>query len=138
MKTACHSLCVLIFSTVLLCSVTKLSAQYNEKYRDQYHFSPNSGWVGDLDGLLKYNGVYHLYWWGHATSTDMIHWLDQPYPIAGDPGNYGINTGAAVVDKNNVAGFGTNAVIGFHTLSNGHTQGVGMSSSLDNGYKYNL
>ena len=138
MKHACHLKHALL-STVFLFSILYASAQYNEKYRDQYHFSPNSGWVGDPDGLFKLNGVYHLYWWGHSTSGDMIHWTDQPYPVTGDPGdNMGINTGSSVLDKNNVAGFGANAVIGFHTISNGHTQGVGISSSLDNGYRYDL
>ncbi|MBA4167966.1 MAG: glycoside hydrolase family 32 protein, partial [Chitinophagaceae bacterium] len=137
MKRSCQLQCALVSVALLLC-VVKGFAQYNEKYRDQFHFSPNSGWIGDPDGLIKWKGTYHLYWWGHATSTDLVHWNDQPYPIVGDPGNYGINTGSAVVDKNNVAGFGTNAVIGFHTLTAGPVQGVGISSSVDSGFRYNL
>lgn len=138
MKQTCHLRQVLLCALIFLFCIHAASAQHNEKYRDQYHFSPDSGWIGDPDGLIKWKGVYHLYWWGHATSTDLIHWEDQPYPITGDPGNYMVTTGSAVVDKNNIAGFGRNAVIGFHTLANGQVQGVGISSSLDNGYKYNL
>src|ERR1700712_2698855 len=127
----CMSLCVLVLSG-------RVSAQYSEKYRDQYHFSPNSGWIGDPDGLFKWKGMYHMYWWGHASSTDFVHWTHQAYPIIGSSGGYGVNTGSAVVDKNNDAGFGANAIVAFHTFSNGGNQGVGISSSTDSGFNFYL
>lgn len=115
----------------LMCSCSHHAhAQRTEKYRPQYHFSPNSEWIGDPDGLVHYQGIYHLFWWGHATSTDMVHWTELPYPILGDDGAYQVTTGSAVIDKNNVSSFGANSFINFHTLVNG-AEGVGVSTSLD-------
>lgn len=115
------------------------AAQYDEKYRPQFHFTPKTGWIGDPDGLVKYHGIYHLFWWGHAVSSDMVHWTQLPYPIQGHmgEGNYNIdikssvNSGSAVVDKYNVSGFGANTMIGFHTLDNSKEQTVGISYSHD-------
>lgn len=121
-------------TALLLMLISNVSAQYDEKYRSQYHFSPNSGWIGDPDGLVKYHNVYHLFWWGHATSTDLVHWTQLPYPIQGDPGvGFSVNTGSAVIDKNNIAGFGKGKMIGFHTIDRGNprAQGVGLSVSTD-------
>lgn len=125
-------------SIILIFLSLQLKAQYNEKYRAQYHFSPNSNWIGDPSAMIKWKGKYHLYWWSHASSSDLVHWKSYPYPIIGDPGIYSINTGSAVVDKNNVAGFGANSIIAFHTLAAGAIQGVGISSSIDSGFNYNL
>jgi fructan beta-fructosidase len=93
---------------------------YHEQYRPQIHFSPKEKWTNDPNGMVYYNGTYHLFFqyypdstvwgpmhWGHATSTDLIHWQEQP--IALYPDNLGyIFSGSAVVDKNNTSGFGKN------------------------------
>jgi fructan beta-fructosidase len=58
---------------------------YNENYRGQYHFSPKTGWMNDINGLVYQGGKYHMiYQWGefvrhggYATSTDLIHWNDE-------------------------------------------------------------
>ena len=62
---------------------------YAELWRPQYHYSTLDSQTGDPNGLLYYKGVYHLYYqcmphqqtsrqhWGHATSTDLIHWTEQ-------------------------------------------------------------
>ena len=67
-----------------------------EKFRPQFHFSQNSGWNNDPNGLVYYDGEYHLFWqcnpvghniptsstyWGHAVSPDMIHWKELPRPL---------------------------------------------------------
>ena len=90
----------------------------NEKlYRPNFHFTPNKGWMNDPNGMFYYNGYYHLYFqhypdstvwgpmhWGHATSTDMISWKEQP--IALYPDELGlIFSGSAVVDLENTSGF---------------------------------
>ena len=50
-------------AAILLClAALQLTAQRTEKFRPQYHFSPNSGWIGDPDGLVHYQGLYHLFW----------------------------------------------------------------------------
>jgi fructan beta-fructosidase len=93
---------------------------YHEQYRPQIHFSPPAHWMNDPNGMVYYEGTYHLFYqyypkgtvwgpmhWGHATSTDMINWKNQP--IALYPDSLGlIFSGSAVVDYNNTGGFGKN------------------------------
>ena len=60
---------------------------YTELYRNQYHFSQYAHWNNDPNGLVYYDGYYHMYYqhhpynnywgdmyWGHARSTDLAHW----------------------------------------------------------------
>jgi sucrose-6-phosphate hydrolase SacC (GH32 family) len=71
-----------------------VNAQYNphsdeidylETYRGQYHFSPKSEWMNDINGLVYQGGKYHMiYQWGkeirhggYATSQDLLHWKDE-------------------------------------------------------------
>jgi len=57
---------------------------YLEDYRGQYHFSPKSEWMNDINALMYLNGTYHMiYQWGeskrhggYATSQDLLHWTD--------------------------------------------------------------
>ena len=86
-------------------------------FRPNFHFSPKKGWMNDPNGMFYYNGYYHLYFqhnpddnkwgpmhWGHAISTDMITWKEQP--IALYPDEMGtIFSGSAVVDFDNTTGF---------------------------------
>jgi levanase/fructan beta-fructosidase len=103
---------------------TGLNAQNNEvptpQWRPVYHFTPLKNWTNDPNGLLYLNGVYELYnqqnpyenkWghmsWGHATSTDLVHW--KHYPLAMPEGINGEDTtwrfsGSAVWDKDNTSG----------------------------------
>ena len=61
------------------------SIDYKEDYRGQYHFSPKSGWMNDINGLVYQGGKYHMiYQWGkkirhggYATSPDLLHWKDK-------------------------------------------------------------
>jgi sucrose-6-phosphate hydrolase SacC (GH32 family) len=91
----------------------------NEKYRPQFHFTPDRNWMNDPNGLVYYKGKYHLFFqhnpqanvwgnmsWGHATSTDLYNWQEEPVAIACTPTS-GIFSGSAVVDVNNTSGFGT-------------------------------
>lgn len=58
---------------------------YREDYRGQYHFSPKSEWMNDINGLVYQDGNYHmLYQWGdkirhggYAISPDLLHWTDR-------------------------------------------------------------
>ncbi|MBW4769154.1 DUF4980 domain-containing protein [Hoylesella nanceiensis] len=115
-----------------------------EKYRPLYHHTPPYGWMNDPNGIFYKDGVWHLYFqynpfgsqwenmnWGHSTSRDLIHWTYEGVPIQPDALGV-IYSGCCVVDKNNVAGFGKNAVIAFYT-SAGTSQTQSIAYSLDNG-----
>mgnify|MGYP002625878143 FL=1 len=115
-----------------------------EKFRPEYHHAPVYGWMNDPNGMFYLDGVYHLYYqwnpygsqwenmtWGHSTSTDLINWTAQPSAIVPDALG-AIFSGSCVVDKNNTAGFGTNAVIAFYT-SAGRNQVQSMAYSTDGG-----
>ena len=93
---------------------------YSEEdlYRPNFHFTPKKAWMNDPNGMFYYNGYYHLYFqyhpdsnvwgpmhWGHAISTDMISWTEQPIAIY--PDELGtIFSGSAVVDISNSSGLG--------------------------------
>ena len=113
---------------------------YNEKYRPQFHFSAKKNWINDPNGLVYYNGVYHLFFqympphrpgaykdWGHAISTDLVHWKQTPNHITPHKVWAGCWSGSAIVDKDNVAGFQTGkekTIIAF--ITNGGNPGAGL------------
>lgn len=113
-------------------------------YRPLFHFSPNYGWMNDPNGMVYKEGEYHLFYqynpygstwgnmhWGHAVTRDLINWEQLPVAIAPDVLG-AIFSGSAVVDFNNSAGFGKDAIIAFYT-SAGERQTQSIAYSLDNG-----
>jgi len=112
----CHKNTALLFALLLVTAMQHLYAQYDEKYRPQFHFSPQKGWIGDPDGLVYTGGKYHLFWWGHAVSEDLVHWEELPYPMQGGSRAFSYFSGSVVVDKNNTAGFGANSMIAVYTM----------------------
>lgn len=100
-------------------SEAQSSDYYTEQHRPQFHFSPDSMWMNDPNGMVYYEGEYHLFYqyypdstvwgpmhWGHAVSEDLVHW--EHLPIALYPDDLGlIFSGSAVVDWKNTSGFGT-------------------------------
>jgi sucrose-6-phosphate hydrolase SacC (GH32 family) len=103
---------------------------YQETYRPQFHFSARENWLNDPNGLVFYDGEYHMFFqhnptgidwgnmtWGHAISPDMLHWTQLPNAI--EPDELGtIFSGSAVVDWKNTSGFQTGnekVLVAFYT-----------------------
>lgn len=117
---------------------------YNEPYRPQYHFSPEKGWIGDPSGLIFYQGKYQMFWWGKASSTDLVHYQQESSKVmTGDDGTIEYFTGSMAIDKNNMAGFGKDAMVAAYTIFNKSTknqsQGISYSTNglIFNYYKGN-
>src|ERR1700760_4693597 len=100
----------------LLVAIFLLAASYDQPYRPQVHFSPQKNWTNDPNGLVYFNGEYHLFFqynpfgdqwghmsWGHAVSRDLLHWSELPVAIA-EKGTEMVFTGSVVVDEHNTSG----------------------------------
>lgn len=127
--------------------------QIDEDFRPEFHFTPQSGWMNDPNGMFYLDGTYHLFFqhnpddnvwgpmhWGHATSTDLITWEEQP--IALEPDEHGtIFSGSAVVDHENTSGLGdgeTPPVIAIFTYHNAEREQEGEDDFQTQGIAYSL
>lgn len=120
-----------------------------EEFRPFYHHTPLYGWMNDPNGMFYKEGEYHLYYqynpygsmwgnmnWGHSSSKDLVHW--EHHPVAIEPNGLGtVFSGSSVVDKENSAGFGKEAVIAIHT-SAGASQIQSLAYSKDNGMTFHV
>jgi len=121
---------------------------FREKNRPQFHFTAQRGWVNDPNGLIYYDGEYHLFYqhnpyerdwenmhWGHAVSKDLVHW--EHLPLALYPDQTGtMYSGSAVIDYDNTAGYNEKnnpAMIAFYTAASPGRQVQCMAYSLDKG-----
>ena len=115
-----------------------------EQYRPDYHHTPAYGWMNDPNGMFYKDGVWHLCYqfnpygsqwenlsWGHSTSTDLINWKAEPTAL--EPDALGMMfSGCCVVDKNNTAGFGKDAIVALYTTA-GARQTQSLAYSTDGG-----
>ncbi|EKQ57137.1 MAG: beta-fructosidase, levanase/invertase, partial [Clostridium sp. Maddingley MBC34-26] len=119
-------------------STTGVAVNYLEDYREQYHYSPAKAWANDPNGMVYFNGEYHLFYqynpdasvwgpmhWGHAVSKDLIHWTELPIALAPDDGGT-IYSGSAVIDKDNTTGF-------FDGIAGGGLVAIYTQDYMDNG-----
>jgi fructan beta-fructosidase len=135
---------------------TPTTNPYRDQYRPQEHFSPQLHWMNDPNGMVYFDNTYHLFFqyypggttwgpmhWGHAVSTDLVHWKELPIALYPDSLGY-IFSGSAVVDSNNTSGFGKNGKIPLVAIFTHHDpkgekagtanfQNESLAYSLDNG-----
>ncbi|MCJ7736490.1 MAG: glycoside hydrolase family 32 protein [Anaerolineae bacterium] len=93
----------------------------SDRYRPQFHFTPLQNWMNDPNGLVYFNGEYHLFYqynpydrawghmhWGHAVGPDLVHWHHLPVALHEET-DTGITmfSGCAVVDWQDTSGFGS-------------------------------
>ena len=127
-----------------ICLSDTFDASNSEAFRPLFHHTPRYGWMNDPNGMFYKDGVYHLcfqynpygsMWgnlsWGHSTSTDLVNWKAEE-PVLVPDGLGMIFSGSCVVDKENTAGFGKDAVVAIYT-SAGASQIQSLAYSLDNG-----
>jgi sucrose-6-phosphate hydrolase SacC (GH32 family) len=127
---------------------------YQEALRPQFHFTARQwgmnrlnpsrqqeGWVNDLNGLIYYDGEYHLFaqrWakcWIHAVSRDLVHWTELPPAFWEEQPGSGVQSGTCVVDYHNTSGLSPDpahpAMIAFFPRWDNQVQCI--AYSLDHG-----
>ena len=105
---------------------------YGEKWRPQFHFTPEKNWMNDPNGKVFYDGEYHLFYqynpfgsqwghmsWGHAVSRDLLRWEHLPVALYEEDGVM-IFSGCVVVDEKNASGLGTGDVPPFIAIYTGN------------------
>jgi fructan beta-fructosidase len=105
---------------------------YRELYRPQFHFTPEINWMNDPNGLVYFEGEWHLLYqynpfgnvwghmsWGHAVSKDLVHWEHLPLALPEEDGTM-IFSGCVVVDKKNSSGFGEGSKPPLVAIYTGH------------------
>jgi sucrose-6-phosphate hydrolase SacC (GH32 family) len=139
---------------------------HDQPFRPQLSFSPQHNWMNDPNGLVYHDGEYHLFYqynpnkdtwgdmsWGHAVSTDLLHWTELPLALPVEKDARGEITqmffsGSAVVDHANTSGLGqpgNPAMVAMYTAAFPHartlngkavragTQAQSLAYSLDRG-----
>lgn len=125
------------------------------QWRPALHYAPQRNWMNDPNGLVYENGRYHLFYqhnpfgndwgnmsWGHAVSTDLVHWHEQPVALQASA-TEDIFSGSIVADTRNTSGLGAPGVTPLVALytsvyktGSGHapgTQAQSLAYSLDGG-----
>jgi fructan beta-fructosidase len=143
-----------IFACIGGAQALALSPLYHETYRPQFHFTARQftehilnpqqrqeGWINDLNGLIYYDGEYHLFaqrWakcWIHAVSRDMIHWRELEPAFWEETEGSGVQSGTCVIDYHNTSGLakdkGHPAMVAFWSRFDNRSQCI--CYSLDHG-----
>ncbi|HTH54434.1 MAG TPA: glycoside hydrolase family 32 protein [Cyclobacteriaceae bacterium] len=153
------SLSSICFLLIIGCASKQSSVKNDDAStisRPAFHFTPEKNWTNDPNGLVYFDGEYHLFYqynpygkkwghmsWGHAVSSDLVTWKHLPValgeytdPSSGD--STMIFSGTAVVDRKNTAGFGKDAMVAIYTShvhkgGNAIVQHQSLAYSLDRG-----
>ncbi|CAF1050785.1 unnamed protein product [Adineta ricciae] len=122
----------------------------SHQHRPLVHFSPSKNWINDPNGLVFYDGEWHLFYqhnphtptsvnmhWGHSVSEDLIAWTELPIAIEPEDDIVGIWSGSVVIDWKNTTGFqknmSTHPMIAIYTWQKQRWQEQHMAYSLDRG-----
>ncbi|KUY91831.1 levanase [Burkholderia territorii] len=131
------------------------AADGTPQWRPAVHYTPQRNWMNDPNGLVYENGRYHLFYqynplghdwgnmsWGHATSTDLVHWREQPVAMRANATEE-IFSGSIVADTRNTSGLGApgeTPLVALYTSvykdGSGHapgTQAQSLAYSVDHG-----
>ena len=132
---------------------------YQETFRPQFHFTARQwtidklnpgqreeGWLNDLNGLVYYDGEYHLFaqrWnkcWIHAVSRDLIHWTELQPAFWEETLESGTQSGNCVIDYQNSSGLSpdknTPPMVAFWTRADNRSHCI--SYSLNHGRSWKL
>ncbi|MFM5895764.1 MAG: glycoside hydrolase family 32 protein [Novosphingobium sp.] len=112
--------------------------------RPQYHYAAAANWLSDPNGLVHWNGEWHLFYqynpdgehwgnmsWGHAVSRDLAQWDELAPALTGDELGM-IFSGSAVIDHANTAGFGAEAMVAIYTSASDGPQRQSQSIAWSN------
>lgn len=143
------------FDEALIDQHLEAEVTFTERYRPQFHYTPRINWMNDPNGLVYYEGRYHMFhqynpfgnrWgymsWYHAVSDDLVHWEHKPVAIPyGKEEEEAIFSGGAIVDHNNTSGFGDGSRVpiiatytSHYTREDGSTwQAQSLAYSIDGG-----
>lgn len=122
----------------------------SSQFRPSYHITPERDWMNDPQRPFFLNGLWHYYYlynadhpegngteWYHLTSKDLVTWKDEGVAIQKYKNGLGdIETGSAVVDHQNTAGFGKDAVISVLTQQDKGVQRQSLFYSTDGGFSF--
>ena len=110
------------------------AAACDEALRPKIHFTAHMGWLNDPNGLVYYDGLYHMFFqhnpvgtvwsnmhWGHAVSRDLMHWKEKEIALFPDKTGT-MFSGSAIVDSKNLLGLKNtkdNVLVLFYTAAGG-------------------
>jgi fructan beta-fructosidase len=127
-----HLACVAAAHLWFASATTAATPTYREPWRPQFHFTPATNWMNDPNGMVFYDGEYHLFYqynpfgikwghmsWGHAVSKDLVRWEHLPIALY-EENDVMIFSGSAVVDWKNTSGFGKNGKPPMVAIYTGH------------------
>lgn len=104
----------------------------DKRYRPFLHFTPERGWLSDPDGLIYFNGLYHIFYqhnpyccewgnihWGHAVSRDLFHWEYMPAVLT--PDEFGMPFSGCAVSNAGAKSGTSDKIYLFYTAAGGTT-----------------
>ena len=123
------------FHFLVLAATTCAALAQSEPFRPAFHFTPEKNWMNDPNGMVFFEGEWHLFYqynphgntwghmsWGHAVSRDLVRWEHLPLALAEEDGVM-IFSGSAVVDWKNTSDFGKDGKPPLVAIYTGHREG---------------